>query len=82
MAARDSRELARRAQQVYDQRYRAELERTHRDYFAAIEPDSGDLFLGTTLSEAAAAARKGHPGRRAFLLRVGHRTAIHIGRYL
>jgi hypothetical protein len=75
----DSQELARRAESIYEQRLKAELESKHLDYFVAIEPDSGDYFLGRTLSEAAAAARKAHPGRRAFLLRVGHRTAVQIG---
>jgi hypothetical protein len=78
----DSHELARRAEHIYEQRLKNELESTHLDYFVAIEPDSGDYFLGRTLSEAAAAARKAHPGRRAFVLRVGHRTAVHIGAHL
>jgi hypothetical protein len=75
----DSQELARQAEQIYVQRLKAELESTHLDYFVAIEPESGDYFLGRTLSEAAAAVRKAHPGRRAFVMRVGHRTAVHIG---
>jgi len=76
---KNSQELAANATKIYEQRLKEELEKTHFDYFLAIEPDSGDHFLGGTLSEAAAAARKAHPGRRAFLLRVGHRTAVHIG---
>jgi hypothetical protein len=79
MASQDSHELARRAELVYEQRLKAALENSHLNYFVAVEPDSGDYFLGHTLSEAAAAARKAHPSRRAFVLRVGHRAAVHIG---
>jgi hypothetical protein len=79
MGGQESQELAYRAEQIYAERYQAELERAHRDQFVAIEPESGDFFLGLTLSEAAAAARQAHPGRRAFILRVGHRAAVHIG---
>ena len=75
----NSDELARRAELIYEQRLKSELERTSLHCFVAIEPDSGDHFVGQTLSEAAMGARKAHPGRRAFLLRVGHRTAVHIG---
>lgn len=79
MASQDSIELARRAEQLYEERYKSEWERTHLHKFVAIEPDSGEIFSGSTLSEAASAARKAYPDRRAFVLRVGHRTAIHIG---
>src|SRR5260370_11412801 len=79
MISQESRDLIRRAELVYEQRHRAALEATHRDYFVAIEPDSGDYFLGHTLSEASAAARATYPDRRTYIIRVGHRAAIHIG---
>jgi hypothetical protein len=79
MIAPDSHDLIRRAKLLYDQRLRVELERTHRDYFVAIEPDSGDYFLGRTLSEASAAARQVYPRRRTSVLRVGHPAGIELG---
>lgn len=72
-------ELVRRAEQIYEERLRAELERTHRDFFVAIEPDSGEHFLGRTLSDASAAAYAVHPDRRTFVLRVGHRVTVQMG---
>src|SRR5204863_7626994 len=54
-------DLMKRVEQIYQERLRSELERTHRDDFVAIEPDSGEYFLGRTLSEAAAAARAADP---------------------
>ena len=75
----NAKDLIQRSEQIYESRLRAELERTHMDAFVAIEPDSGENFLGRTLSDAAAAARAVHPDRRTFVLRVGHRAALHIG---
>ena len=74
----DSQELARRAEHLYEQRLKAQLEPAHLNEFVAIEPDSGDYFLGGTLSEAAHALRKAHPDRRGFVMRVGHRAAVHL----
>jgi hypothetical protein len=76
-----SRELARRGQQLYDHRLRAQLDPAHLNEFVAIEPDSGEYFLGATLSEAGVAARKAHPGRLVYFVRVGHRCAVEIGSY-
>jgi hypothetical protein len=80
MVAPDTAELIRRARLVYEQRLKDELERTHLNDFVAIEPDSGDYFLGRTLSEASAAARQKYPDRRTSVLRVGHPVAIEIGK--
>ncbi len=68
-----------RAKKIYEERLRSELEQTHLNYFVAIEPESGDFFLGRTLSEASAAARAAHPDRRCGALRVGHSATLHIG---
>jgi hypothetical protein len=72
-------ELIQRAEKIYEERYKSQLERTHPDYFVAIEPDSEDYFLGETFSEASAEARAVYPDRRTAVLRVGHRAALHIG---
>jgi hypothetical protein len=74
-----AKELVQRAEQIYEDRLKAELEKTHKDYFVAIEPASGDYFLGRTLSEASAAAHAKHPDRRSGVLRVGHRVGVQIG---
>ena len=68
-----------RAERVYEERLRKDLERTHLNSFVAIEPDSGDFFLGRTLSEASAAARAARPDRRCGVLRVGHSATLHMG---
>jgi len=62
-------ELLRRSQEIYDQRLEQNPERIHLHALVAIEPDSGDFFLGSSLSEAAA-----HPDRPTCVLGVGHDT--------
>ena len=61
MASEQSLAVARRATDIYDPRLRVKLEAEHRDAFVAVEPDSGDYFLGKTLSEAIVAARRDTP---------------------
>jgi hypothetical protein len=75
----NSADLMKRVEQIYQDRLKSELERTHLDDFVAIEPDSGEHFLGRTLSEAAAAARAAYPNRRTGVLRVGHPATLYLG---
>lgn len=42
---------------------------------AAVEPESGQFFLGDTLLEATDKAVKHHPGKAFYIVRVGYRTA-------
>jgi len=79
MPSEQSMDVALRAKQIYDQRLKSRLEATNLDDFVAIEPESGDFFLGKTLSEAIQAARAAHPARLPFALRVGHETTVELG---
>jgi hypothetical protein len=79
MAAQNARQIAEQAERIYEQRLRATLEKAHTGLFVAIEPVSGDHFLGQTLSEAGAAARKSHPDRPSYIMRIGQKAAVHIG---
>lgn len=75
-------EFVRRAEEVYANRLREILEPEHVDEFVAIEPESGDYFLGSTLSEATQAARESWPDRPTHAMRVGHRAALHFGMHI
>ena len=75
----DSASIAQRARQIYDERLRAHLEQSHPHAFVAIEPASGDYYLGQTISEAVALARQAHPDRLVHTVRVGHKSAVHLG---
>jgi hypothetical protein len=79
MQSHDARRFVERAERVYEKRLRATLEPTHAGQYVAIEPDSGDHFLGETLSEAGAAARRVHTGKPSFIVRIGQTAAVHIG---
>lgn len=72
-------DLMKRVEQIYRDRLQSELEPTHCDDFVAIDPESGEYFLGQTLSEAAAAARAAYPNRRTGVLRIGHPATLHLG---
>ena len=67
------------AKGVYELELRDRLEATHRDKFVAIEPTSKAFFLGDTFIAAALAAKEAFPGRKLFVLRIGHDAAFHIG---
>ena len=82
MAEPDVDEFVRRAEEVYATRLRAVLEPEHIDEFVAIEPESGDYFLGKTLNEATRAARQAHPDRLTHVMRVGHKAALHFGMHV
>jgi hypothetical protein len=72
-------ELVHAAERLYETRYRSQLEPAHNGEFIAIEPVSGDFFLGKTLSAAIQAARQTHPTRLPYAMRVGAHPAIHLG---
>jgi hypothetical protein len=71
--------IAKRAKQIYEERLRTQLEATEADRFVAIEPESGDYFLGETLSEAIGKSRTRHPNRLPHAIRVVHKAALHFG---
>jgi hypothetical protein len=79
MISQDSQEIARQAEWIYEHRLKTTLEQSHLDDFVAIEPISGEYFVGATLSEAIGAARRAHPHRLTYALRIGHRAAVHLG---
>jgi hypothetical protein len=79
MVSLETQQLIERAERLYAERYKTELEASHLHSFVAIEPESGEYFLGPTLSEAAAACRAVFPNRRAHIMRVGYPAAIHMG---
>ena len=79
MTMPETDEFVQRAEGIYRSQLRAVLEPEHIDEFVAIEPESGDYFLGNTLSEAIGAARQAHPDRLAHGMRVGHKAALHFG---
>lgn len=52
----------------------------HKGQIAAVDPESGQFFLGPTVVDAVREARKAIPGGIFYFIRIGHRTAhVHHG---
>ena len=79
MPSQTSTNLAQQGEAIYQRNLKDQLERSHRDEFVAIEPISGDYYLGRTFGEAVAAARAAHPDRLTHVIRIGHAAALHMG---
>jgi hypothetical protein len=82
MVSADVNAMVRNAENIYEERLRSLLEPSHRDEFVAIEPVSGDYYLGRTLSDAMGAAHDAHPDRLSHAMRVGHDATLHFGVHL
>lgn len=68
-------------QQLYNEPLKARLEPQHTGRFVAIEPNTGDYYLGDTSMEALVAAHAALPESRFYLKRIGHETTHRIGSY-
>jgi hypothetical protein len=71
--------LVQRAENLYAAKLKAQLEPQYQDHFVAIEPDSGQFFLGKTMREAIDAASQAWPDRMTYVKHIGHAAAIRIG---
>jgi hypothetical protein len=79
MLTGESRRIADRAKQLYEEKYRQTLERSHWGAFVCIEPESEEYFLGETFDDAVNQAIDAHPDCLTHTLRVGHAAALNLG---
>ena len=75
---KDPEAFARKAEAIYDLKYRVEFESKYHGLIVAIDVKSGDAFVGKTELDAIGKARKKHPDRLFFFLRVGYKAAQRI----
>ena len=68
--------LCRRGNRLYQTKLKTLLEPDYIGMFAAIEPDSGDYFLGTRMIKAVLKAEEKHPDKLVFIARIGFPTAV------
>ena len=80
MVTNATESVAEAAKRIYEATLRETLEAKFLNAFVAIEPVSGEYFIGATLSEAIGAAREKFPNRLAHALRTGHKAAVEFGR--
>jgi hypothetical protein len=71
--------IAEEAKGVYERELKDRLEAEHGDEFVAIEPVSKSFYIADTFIEAALAAKRAHPDRKSFVIRIGYDAAFHIG---
>ena len=79
MVSAETKSVIDRAKQIYSNQLQANLESRHMDQFVAIEPESGEYFLGDTFDDAVKSARTKYPSRLSHTIRIGHGVALHIG---
>jgi hypothetical protein len=79
MVSEDTKSVIERAKRIYSEQLRAELEALRPDQYVAIEPESGDYFVGDSFDDAVKSAKAKHPTRLSHTIRIGHRAAFHIG---
>jgi len=75
---KDPEAFAREAEAIYNRKYRGEFESRYHGRIVAIDVKSGEAFVGRTELDARAKARRKHPDRAFFFLRVGYRAAYRI----
>lgn len=79
MVSAETKSVIERAKHIYADRLQNHLESQHMGRFVAIEPESGEYFLGDTFDAAVKSARLKYPNRLSHTIRIGHRAAFHIG---
>jgi hypothetical protein len=72
----DKDAFAAKAKEIYNRKYRQQLEATERGKVVAIEVESGEIFIGRTALEAGMKAREKFPERVFYFIRVGY-PAVH-----
>lgn len=79
MVVRNVASVGEKARLIYEEKLRVALEKKHLNQFVAIEPESGEYFLGQTLTDAIAASRAKYPNRLTHVIRVGDQAALRLG---
>ncbi|MCY2992850.1 MAG: hypothetical protein NTY19_33960 [Planctomycetota bacterium] len=79
MISEESKAVAEKARQIYESRFRGELEPEHEGRYLCIEPTSGTYFLGNTFDQAVNAAVDTFPDRLTHTLRIGYSAPLHLG---
>lgn len=78
MISDETKSIIERSRQIYEQ-HKEIWETEQRNRYVAIEPESGEFFLGDSFDEAVRVARTKYPARRSHTIRIGHEAAFHLG---
>ncbi|NUM77525.1 hypothetical protein HUU40_24450 [candidate division KSB1 bacterium] len=66
--------FAEKAEQLYAERFKEEFEKIYHGKVVAIEPESGECFLGDSKMDAAISAKKRFPDGVFHFIRIGHQA--------
>ena len=75
----DPRQIAQRGESIYSRLYRAEYEKNHRHYYAAIDITDETATIGRTASEALHEAKLKNPHGFFHLIHIGHPSTFEVG---
>ena len=75
-------DIAERGEAIYDEKYRANMEKASQGKFIAINVANSDATLADTGEEALRLALEKDPSAFFHLIRVGHRAAFEAGWYM
>jgi hypothetical protein len=67
--------IIKKGELIYSKQLKAKLEKKYFGKIVAIDPDTGDYFLGDTILEAVKKGRKKHPETVFHSIRVGYPAA-------
>lgn len=70
----DIQKIAAEGAKIYE-KIKSQHEPSHNGKFLAIDIDSEDVFLGNTSSEAVELARKAHPNKVFYVVKIGFSAA-------
>lgn len=74
----DSKAILQITRSIYESRLRAMLERDHLNRYVAIEPYSGDFFIGDTMGDAIDNALEAYPNCVTHTIRIGHPVVFEL----
>jgi hypothetical protein len=75
----DLKQLAEKGQEIYERKYRADLEENHHGEFVAIDIFTEKYYLGKTSDEAVKQATSDNPSGFYHLIRIGFSGAHRMG---
>lgn len=71
-------QITKRGEEIYHKQLKGTLEPEHRGQYVAIEPESGDYFVGEDPIQADTQAQAKHPDKVFYLKRIGYKAAFHF----
>ena len=71
--------LVAQGEALYQQRLKSQLDPTYHVQIVAIEVESGDYFIGKSVTEAARKAREKYPEKVFYFVKIGF-PAVHVRR--